>query len=208
MAAISFAAVTEKNVEVFRVLNVHCLPVRYADKFYVDLLKTPAEFTKYGTCVVLLCSSPISSTDAVCYSVFAVVSCKTVALINDVIVGGIGCRIENRADGKQDVYVMTLSVLAPYRRLGVGVLIFLPSLCTFPCKYRLLVGKKLLESVLASLDKHPNVVRVYLHVHTVNETALAFYSKFGFVSGGVIADYYKKITPPDAVLLEWATARA
>jgi N-alpha-acetyltransferase 50 len=62
--------------------------------------------------------------------------------------------------------------------------------------------------VLASLDKHPNVVRVFLHVHTANETAQAFYSKFGFVSGGVIADYYKKISPPDAVLLERSTGHS
>lgn len=59
MAAVSFAPVTEKNVEIFRVLNVHCLPVRYADKFYLDLLKTPAEFTKYGWSLASLRLSPL-----------------------------------------------------------------------------------------------------------------------------------------------------
>ena len=46
--AVSFLPVTEKNVEVFKVINVHCLPVRYADKFYADIVKTPQEFTKFG----------------------------------------------------------------------------------------------------------------------------------------------------------------
>lgn len=47
-ATATFLPVTEKNVAVFRVINEQGLPVRYADKFYNDLIKTPVEFTKFG----------------------------------------------------------------------------------------------------------------------------------------------------------------
>ena len=59
-----------------------------------------------------------------------------------------------------------------------------------------------MESALEAIEKHPNVVRVYLHVQTSNTAALEFYSKFGFSQAAIIPDYYRKITPTDAVLLE------
>lgn len=45
---IAFHPVTDKTIEVFKVINIYSLPVRYAEKFYADLLKTPAEYTKLG----------------------------------------------------------------------------------------------------------------------------------------------------------------
>lgn len=47
-ARISFMPVTEKNLEVFKVINENVLPVTYAEKFYLDLLKQPADMTKFG----------------------------------------------------------------------------------------------------------------------------------------------------------------
>ncbi len=73
------------------------------------------------------------------------------------------------------------------------------------CLY-LFAGRKLLLSVLSMLPRHPNVVRVYLHVQTSNADALAFYPKFGFTATGTIAGYYKRIEPADAVLLEYFPA--
>ena len=34
-----------------------------------------------------------------------------------------------------------------------------------------------------------------------NDDAIEFYQKFGFVTGDIVKDYYKKIEPTDAVLL-------
>jgi hypothetical protein len=110
--SIAFAPITERNVGAFRVLNASVLPVQYQAKFYTDVLKTPPEVTKLGarrcwcaTCVVVLLTP--------------VPACPT-ALYNELVVGGVACRLEDREDGKSDLYIMTLSVLAAYRRRGVG----------------------------------------------------------------------------------------
>lgn len=43
------------------------------------------------------------------------------AFFNDLPVGGMSCRLENpEDDGEIGLYIMTLGVLAPYRRIGLG----------------------------------------------------------------------------------------
>ncbi len=44
------------------------------------------------------------------------------AYFNDIVVGGVGCRIETEGDQRR-LYFITLGVLAPYRRLGIGMYI-------------------------------------------------------------------------------------
>lgn len=65
------------------------------------------------------------------------------------------------------------------------------------------VGTRLLQRSLSFLSTNlPEVTHAYLHVHTANQDAIDFYQKFGFeVEGGVIEKYYKRLDPPDAVLL-------
>lgn len=65
-------------------------------------------------------------------------------------------------------------------------------------------GRKLLESVLENVVKSTGIARVYLHVWTSNAPALAFYERFGFHVSATIKDYYKRISPPDAFVLERA----
>ena len=110
------------------------------------------------------------------------------AYSGSVCVGAICCRIEtdeSSEEGKSRLYIMTLGVLAPYRGCGVGT--------------------ELLEGVLDHVDKNMNSISsIYLHVWVENAYALKFYSKFDFVEKGKVEKYYKRVSPPDAVILERA----
>ena len=42
---------------------------------------------------------------------------------------------------------------------------------------------------------------MYLHVHVINDDALAFYQRLGFEIIGKLENYYKRISPPDCFVL-------
>ncbi|ETW80833.1 hypothetical protein HETIRDRAFT_452321 [Heterobasidion irregulare TC 32-1] len=108
--------------------------------------------------------------------------CKLV-YYNDVPVGTICCRFETK-DEATELYLMTMGVLAPYRSLGIG--------------------SKSLELVLQAAAAHtkPQITRIYLHVQVSNDAAKQFYERHGFTEASVVEEYYKKITPSSAWLLE------
>ena len=151
MFAVSFGEVSPKNIEQVRKLNQAIFPVKYNDKFYNDL-------------------STVNATQFTHLAYFA-----------DIIVGAIGCRAEGQEGEKFKVYVMTIGVLAPYRRLGIGA--------------------KLLQQTLEACDKDPNCEEVYLHVQVGNDAAVDFYKGFGFEVGEVIKDYYTRLDVNDAHII-------
>jgi ribosomal protein S18 acetylase RimI-like enzyme len=77
---------------------------------------------------------------------------------------------------------MTLGCLAPYRRLGIGT--------------------KMLEHVLNIVKEDGNYTSIFLHVQVNNESAIEFYQKFGFKIVETKEQYYKRIEPADAHVLE------
>ena len=42
------------------------------------------------------------------------------AYVKDVLVGAISCKEDIKADGTKECYIMTITVLAPYRRYGIA----------------------------------------------------------------------------------------
>ncbi|KAG6554590.1 hypothetical protein Mapa_003608 [Marchantia paleacea] len=100
----------------------------------------------------------------------------------DLCVGSIACRLEKKEGGAGvRLYIMTLGVLAPYRRIGIG--------------------SKLLKKTLEQCEQDAVIVEVYLHVQTNNEAAIEFYKKFDFEITETIKNYYKHIEPPDCYVL-------
>ncbi|XP_054794271.1 uncharacterized protein LOC129299812 [Prosopis cineraria] len=89
---------------------------------------------------------------------------------SDTCVGAISCHRERKEDGAVRLYIMTLGVLEPYRRLGVGT--------------------RLMNHML-DLSSKENMSEVYLHVHTDNEDAINFYKKLGFETTERISNYYR-----------------
>ncbi|KAH8828247.1 N-acetyltransferase NAT13 [Flagelloscypha sp. PMI_526] len=103
---------------------------------------------------------------------------------NDVPVGIVCARLEQK-DGLHVLYVMTMGVLAPYRSRKLG--------------------SQTLEHILTAAQAHSKpskIDKVSLHVQTSNTDAKRFYERHGFKENGVQENYYKKITPHDAWILE------
>jgi ribosomal protein S18 acetylase RimI-like enzyme len=103
---------------------------------------------------------------------------------SDVLVGAICCRREpdEAHAGYVKVYIMTLGVLKPYRRYGLG--------------------SKLLEKVIEHVKQDKRITYVYLHVQINNDAAIQFYTKkFNFKVVETIPNYYKKIEPHECYLL-------
>ncbi len=96
MADVQLGEVTPANIQQLKVINISTLPVRYSDKFYNDLTKIYSnEYLQLAYC-------------------------------NGFAIGGICARVEDhpsKAGGKR-LYIMTINVLAAYRRKGIGKLVF------------------------------------------------------------------------------------
>jgi len=114
--------------------------------------------------------------------------CKLV-YYNDVPVGTICCRLETKGD-QTLLYLMTMGILAPYRSRKLG--------------------SESLELVLRAATSHnqPKIDKIYLHVQISNSDAKKFYERHGFQEAGIHKDYYKKIAPHDAWILEKAVSAA
>ncbi|CBZ52901.1 putative acetyltransferase domain-containing protein [Neospora caninum Liverpool] len=150
---------TRHNAMQLKQLNLATLPVTYGDTLY-EQLQRHSEFSRLG-------------------------------YLGEVMVGAICCRVEapaTTAPGakkKHRLYIMTLSVLKPYRRYGVasGLLSYVLSRASQPQ-----TGGVELEDC-------------YLHVWTENKYALEFYEKRGFVNEGIQEDYYTDVSPTSAYIL-------
>jgi ribosomal protein S18 acetylase RimI-like enzyme len=145
---ISFGELSPKNVDQLRKLNLAVFPVRYNDKFYNDLSSNPVQLYTH------------------------------LAYFSDIMVGAICSRVEPQEGNAFKVYIMTIGVLAPYRRLGIG--------------------KRLLQQTLEACSTQPDCQAIYLHVQVGNDEAVKFYRGFGFEVGEVIKDYYTRLDVNDA----------
>ncbi|CAF0738500.1 unnamed protein product [Didymodactylos carnosus] len=103
------------------------------------------------------------------------------AYCNDVVVGAVCCRIDI-SDNRRRLYIMTLGVLAKYRQLGLGTM--------------------MLQHVFKLCERDGNIDSIYLHVQVNNDTALSFYKKFGFQIVSTATEYYRRLEPCDAFVLE------
>ena len=94
------------------------------------------------------------------------------------------CRLDSCMNVQGPIlYIITLGVFAPYRNLGLG--------------------SKLLETCLDTIRTClPEVGCARLHVQVSNEDAIRFYQQHGFVILETVKNYYIKVKPRDAVLLE------
>ena len=92
---------------------------------------------------------------------------------------------------KVKIYIMTLCVRGPFRQLGVGKM-----LVDWICEGGGLEREKF------------EVVEVYAHVWEMNEEALVWYRKRGFMVGEeVLEGYYRRLKPGGARVVRWVPPR-
>ena len=51
-------------------------------------------------------------------------------------------------------------------------------------------------------EQDSNITEAYLHVQSNNTEAMEFYAKCGFEIGETVHNYYRRLNPPDAVILK------
>ncbi|KAG8347114.1 Acetyltransferase (GNAT) family Acetyltransferase (GNAT) domain [Trypanosoma vivax] len=140
-------------VERVRVLDEYCLAVKYSDHYYDTYVRPCAH--KFNQ----------------------------VAFYNGMLVGSCTCRLESTDREEEfNLYVMTLAVLEPYRRMGIGT--------------------HLLNSILRAVAEETKVriSAVTLHVQ-VGSFAIEFYRACGFEEVGRVFNYYPNLNECDAMLL-------
>mmetsp|Transcript_27760 Transcript_27760/g.39025 ORF Transcript_27760/g.39025 Transcript_27760/m.39025 type:complete len:181 (+) Transcript_27760:213-755(+) len=169
---IEFGAITADNVEQLRKVNAACFPVSYNDGFYKDVVARKDE------------------------------GLNKFAYVNGFVVGAVCTRVEDmpsagsssvksgggdEGEVRSRLYIMTLGVLAAYRGRGIG--------------------SKMIASILEYYEQHKDdelstVDEITLHVQTSNTDAMKFYtSRFGFVKGEMVENYYRRIDPPHCYIL-------
>ena len=115
MKSIELGEVTVHNLKQLKKLNQIVFPVSYNDKFYKDVLDV-GPLAKLG--IYLMFWTLLILNDLV-LNHFFVLSLPYKAYFNDIVVGGVCCRID-LSESKRRLYIMTLGCLSAYRRLGIG----------------------------------------------------------------------------------------
>ncbi|XP_022225888.1 probable N-acetyltransferase san [Drosophila obscura] len=129
---------------------------------------------------------PVSYNDKFYVDVLEAGELAKLAYYNDIVVGAVCCRIDT-TENQRRLYIMTLGCLSPYRRLGIGTVMF--------------------EHILNYAEKDGNFDSIFLHVQINNDGAIEFYKKFGFEIVDTKEQYYKRIEPADAHVLQKALRR-
>jgi N-alpha-acetyltransferase 50 len=106
---------------------------------------------------------------------------------NGFVVGAVCARREQLGKGRDRLYIMTLGVLAAYRGRQVGTQL-IQSILDYYQEQK--------DSELSTVDE------IALHVQVSNDDAIKFYTtRFGFVRGDMVENYYRRIDPPHCYLL-------
>ena len=104
------------------------------------------------------------------------------AYVKDIPVGAISCKEDIDPDGEHVCYIMTITVLKPYLRYGIG--------------------SQLLQKAIEECVLQRKVKKMRLHVQSANESALRFYAKHGFTVVKEMKDYYTELSDKDCFVLE------
>lgn len=197
---VRLVTVTEENLRSFKKLNQSILPICYSDNIYKQIVKhsinDPLKLTQLA---LYEKNDKLSSPESVRIEVFAGLMCCWLVDIDHGYTFKIPpYRVEKpelekvyptknnviQETGKnKSLYILTFGCLPLYRRRGIGT--------------------KLMQHLTDKISESNNQIHsIFLHVQISNEEAIAFYKKFGFEIVKEVENYYHRITPTNAYILE------
>lgn len=166
----TISPILEQHIPALRRINALLLPISYPDSFYHKILSpdAPVSFSR-----VILWTDPKS--------------------LQVTVVGGVVCRLDpalasdstpqgtNYIPGSFDIYIQSLALLSPYRRMGLVAEVL----------------KQVIEA--ATSQSNLKVASLYAHVWTENEEALEWYTSRSFKrEEPVLHGYYRRLKPDTA----------
>jgi ribosomal protein S18 acetylase RimI-like enzyme len=157
-----FANINIQNVKNLEVMIEHTFPLSYSESFYDKVVNLYSDNSFYGKNFSLLT--------------------QKLAIVRDVICGGITCRVEEYK-GEPYLYILALCVFESYRRGGVAVQLYE-------------------DAIKRCKANHPEVKGVYIHTPENNIGAIKFYEKLGFSITNRMTDYYHTLDHNNGVTLE------
>jgi ribosomal protein S18 acetylase RimI-like enzyme len=158
---VDLVPLTEELMPGFKRLTALTLPIAYPSGFYTESLSEP-----YHS-ITLMALWRTASMDTP----------PSLSTEKPRLIGAIRCRILPSAN----LYIATISLLAPYRSHGIAT--------------------HLLQRIIARASEDHGVKCVTAHVWEANEEGLEWYKKRGFEVIGKEDAYYRKLKPSGAVLV-------
>jgi len=158
---VELVPLTEELMPGFKRLTTLTLPIAYPPKFYAESLTEPHHSV---TLMALWRTAPTNGS--------SLPNTEKPRLI-----GAIRCRILPASN----LYIATISLLAPYRSHGIAT--------------------HLLQRIVATASEEHSAKFVTAHVWEANEDGLEWYKKRGFEIIGKEDAYYKKLKPSGALLV-------
>lgn len=162
---------TKEDMPSFKKLNSILLPIPYPESFYKEILAEPVD--RSITLMALWHDSP-----------------SDIGKAKGRLVGAIRCRLfskppgnsasKARVDGPM-LYLSTLVLLSPYRGYGIAA--------------------HMLDNLIRSAVDDYGITSVGAHVWEANEEGLQWYRKRGFKEVSREVGYYRRLNPPDAVVM-------
>ncbi|KAL6636258.1 acyl-CoA N-acyltransferase [Neocallimastix californiae] len=172
--------VTKDNINDLRTVYALTFPLTYTSDFYSDILNIYPK------------------------------ELSRVAIYNNVVVGGICCRLEKKSlrDIKQEFPKTSteygLSFTQQINKLNSLKLInsyscYIMAIAILEPYQNLSIGSELMSYIINYCENNENISSINLHVHVKNEKAIKFYKKYGFYEKDFIKGYYynPNIIPPD-----------
>jgi N-alpha-acetyltransferase 50 len=100
------------------------------------------------------------------------------------------------------LYIMTLGILSPYRRMGLGSELVSHVVSSASTANTSKVAIPATKKPSTVGKKSTQIDEIYIHVHEGDEEAIGFWEKVGFEKKEKLDKYYQRLKPSGAWVME------